>query len=155
MNANTLQKKLRLLWYVFAVIGIASVIYSGIASFAGSRAAPAVLAQTDPFLDRRINQIEQRFYTIESRINRLEQQSALPGVTPRLPGNNDIETRLLRSQVETLQLRVAELECAALRLDERTLTEAVRRARRESTAAAATDRCRLGVNEPLKLSARP
>ena len=154
MNTENRKRNLHLLLYVFAIIGIASAIYSGISIIFTRSGIPTTYAQTDPFLDRRISQIENRFYSIESRINRIEQEARLPDLTSRIPGSNDTETRLLRSQIDTLQIRVSELECELLRLDERTLSEAVRRARR-TTDAGTIDRCRLNPNEPLRLSARP
>src|SRR4029079_7838437 len=41
-----------------------------------------VYAQQDAMLDRRISQIEQRFYYLETRINRLESDTRYSGVSP-------------------------------------------------------------------------
>jgi hypothetical protein len=67
---------------------------------------------------------------------------------------SETEIRLLRAQIETLQLRVAEAECGLLRLDERTLSNPVRRALKKS-GIGKNDICRQTPNTPLELSARP
>jgi hypothetical protein len=115
---------------------------------------PAVLAQSDQFLSRRVDQVEQRFYSIESRISRIEQQQTRPAITPPIFSSNETEISLLRSQVESLRLRVGEAECALLKLDERTLTSAARQARSRARAAG-TDKCRELPAAPVQLSSRP
>jgi predicted nucleic acid-binding Zn-ribbon protein len=155
MSFDTRHKNLHLLLYVFAVLGIASAIYGGMSSvFTSSGVTTTALAQTNPFLEQRINRIEQNLNYIETRLNRLEQNSSLPSITPKIADNNGIETRALRSEIEILQLRVGELECGMLRLDERTLTDTARRSRGQK-ALSATDPCRKDASAPLKLSARP
>lgn len=111
----------------------------------------AVEAQDLTGLERRISLLEQRFYTVETSINRLEQQTRLaPGTTSST--ERTVEINLLRSEIETLQRRLAEAECGLLKLDERTLTPAAREARRRT---ANTDPCRLSPDSPVKLSTRP
>lgn len=154
MNTGNKSRQLQVLLYVFAIIGITSTIYHGVIPFFTAKGATTVSAQTNPFLERRINQIETRFITIESRINRLESESRLTTVTPRITNNNDVEISLLRSQVETLGIRVGELECGLLKLDERTLTGSARQTRKQA-GSGTTEPCRLDTNTPLKLSARP
>lgn len=143
------RKILQLLTYIFAVIGIGSVIYSLIFSAGLTR---NVSAQQDLFLSQRLTQIESRFNTIETRLNRLESDSRLRAVTPRTTENNDSEIRLLRTQLETLQLRLATIECGLVKLDERTLTKAARQSRKGS--ASELDRCRLNPEAPLQIIGR-
>ena len=105
-------------------------------------------------LDRRISSLEQRLYSIESSINRL-QQSALSQRTPvSQPSARDQEINLLRGEIQTLQLRLSEIECGLVKLDERTTSSAVREARR-SEGAKTADPCRLNPATPLRLSNRP
>ena len=155
MSITARRQSLYLLVYLFAIVGFASLIYSGVSSLLTEKLVPTVSAQTDPFLDRRIGQIEQRLYGIESRLNRLEQESRITTITPELPGSNNSEIYQLRSQIDTLRLRVGELECAAIKLDERTLPETARRARKSPATGEVSDLCRQNVNEQLNLSARP
>lgn len=153
MNSIVRQRNFRFTLYAFAILGFAAVIYGGSAIFNGL--ITTAHAQTDPFLDRRISQIEQRFTLLESRINRLEQDSRSAGrITPESTSGSEIEIRLLRAQIEALQIRLAETECALLRLDERTLSETARQARRKSPPGVA-DRCRANPNAPIQLSAQP
>lgn len=129
-----------------SVCGLALVIAFGIFSTARTDAGPA--PQQDVIrLEQRINQLEQRFYSIESTLRNVEQQSRLSGGASR--GVEDLS--LLRSQLQTLQVRLLEYDCALAKLDERTLTPAMREARRKSGAS---DPCRSNVDTPLRLSDR-
>ncbi|HLM24837.1 MAG TPA: hypothetical protein VK274_07240 [Pyrinomonadaceae bacterium] len=101
-------------------------------------------------LENRVNQLETRLYSMESSIRAIEQQSRLAGVNQR--GLSQEEVARLRAEVQTLQLRVAEDECALARLDERTLSSAMRDARRKS--ATRSDPCRANVDAPLRLPDR-
>src|ERR1043165_527238 len=115
----------------------------------------AAHAQDNTMLERRISQLEQRFYTIETSITRLEQQTSLssrPSITQ--PAASDTEVTLLRSEVEALQRRLNEIECGLAKLDERTLAPATRDARKRS-GVSSTDPCRLNPETPLRLSTRP
>ena len=120
-----------------------------------------ISAQTDVMLERRLSQVEQRFYYIESRLNQIENQSRYPGIVPGASSTNPIQlgqlrTDLdtLRTQLDSLRSRVGEVECGLLRLDERTLSQAARDARRRS-APTANEPCRTDTAAPLKLSVRP
>lgn len=120
---------------------------------ASTRLAAAADTQDNTMLERRISQLEQRFYTIETSINRLDQQVALsqrPTVTQQ-PGARDTEVTLLRAEVQALQRRLSEIECGLAKLDERTLAPAARR----KSGPDSTDPCRLNPEGPLRLSARP
>lgn len=152
MKSNTHQK-LHLLLYFFAILGIGTAIYGiGLALFGNN--LTVVSAQQDPFLSQRLNRIEQRFTLIESKLIQLEQQARFPQNTPDLTGVRETEIRLLRSQFETLQLRIVRAECGLLQLDERTLS-ATARANRKNSGSDDTDLCRQTPNIPLQFSARP
>ncbi len=101
-------------------------------------------------LDRRIGLMEQRFYAVEAKVNRLEQQVAYPRTPSASPDLRELES--IRSQIQLLQRRVAELDCGLVKLDERTLTPAAREGRKTSDS---TDPCRSNPGAPLKPSSRP
>lgn len=106
-------------------------------------------------LERRISLLEQRFYTLETSINRLEQQVSLSErPSAAQPGARDTEIILLRSEVEMLQRRLNEIDCGLAKLDERTLSPAAREARRKA-GTNVTDPCRLNPDAPLRISTRP
>lgn len=148
---SKIRRRANLLLYVFAIFGAAAMIYNiGQMLFNGTTAH----AQQDPFLSQRLNRIEQRFSTIETKIIQLENQSRFPSVSPDLSRGQDTELQLLRSQINTLQLRVAEIECGVVRLDERTLS-ATAKANRKTAGISDSDLCRQTPNVPLQLSARP
>ena len=100
-------------------------------------------------LETRINQIEQRVYALDTNLRNLEQQVRLAGSSPRSTGSEDV-TRL-RLEVQALQDRLAQHECALAKLDERTLSAAMRAARRKS-GPGANDPCRLNSDTPVQLS---
>ena len=100
-------------------------------------------------LETRLNQLEQRLYSIDSNVRSLEQQVRLAGQTSRGGGGEDVVR--LRLELQALQQRVAEHECALAKLDERTLSAAMRAARRKS-GPGANDPCRLNVDTPVQLS---
>jgi hypothetical protein len=147
-------------WYwvlVIVVCGAIGAAAKGYTLKTSTDPAPPV-AQDVVFLDRRINMLEQRFYSIESRMNRLEQQMSMaqrvvPTPTPSQP-TRDLEIDLLRNESESLKVRVRELECGILRLDERTLSESAKETRRRA-GAQPKDPCRVGPEAPVKLSVRP
>jgi hypothetical protein len=121
------------------------------------RAVPVASAQqTDIYLSRRVDQMEQRFYSIESRLSRIEQEQMRPREAPRIFNNpaSESDINLLRTQVDNLRLRMGEAECAILRLDERTLSSTSRLARGRA-ALVGTERCRQDTGRAIELSARP
>lgn len=150
MYPNNLSNSGRIGLYVFALLSVAA----GIFFVLNEKGTTTVLAQQDPFLNQRINRIEQQFSSIETRINRIEQQSRFPDITPRTTLNRDTEINLMRSQIEALQIRIAEIECGLVRLDERTLSTSARQIKRKAIPNE-TDRCRLNSNVPLEIPARP
>ncbi len=141
----------------FGIAGAAVLIYGGFAALFGERAVPTAFAQSDAFLSRRIDQIENRFYGIESRISRLETaprpSSITSPITQSITSTNDIEIQNLRAQVDLLRIRLGEAECGLLKLDERTLTTAARASR--AKAALTPQPCRQDAAAPVMLSARP
>ena len=98
-------------------------------------------------LDRRISLLEQRFYQVESSINRLQQYvtSQRPAVTQ--PSTSDRDVIVIRDEVQRLSLRLTEVECGLLKIDERTTTRRVTSKVGRSLS--------LNVDTPLRLSARP
>jgi hypothetical protein len=108
-------------------------------------------AQDVMSLDRRISTLEQRLYMIESNINQLQQRVQYAERPPvqTTPARRDPEVDRLQSEMSLLQNRLSEVECALLKLDERTLPAAVRAAR-----AKPSDPCRAQPNAPVQLSSR-
>jgi predicted RNase H-like nuclease (RuvC/YqgF family) len=98
-------------------------------------------------LETRINQLETRLYSMETSIRTLEQQSRLASSSQRSLSAEDVAR--LRAEVQTLQLRLQEDECALARLDERTLSPAMRR-----RPGGRTDPCRTNPDAPLQLPDR-
>jgi small-conductance mechanosensitive channel len=128
--------------YVLFVV----VLAFGLVMAARSEAGPPP-PQDAIRLDARITQLEQRLYTMETTLRNVEQQARLSGMSQR--GNDDVT--LLRSELQTLQVRVMEDECALAKLDERTLSPAAREARRKSAGA---DPCRTNFELPLRPQTR-
>ena len=137
-----------------AAFALAAAAFAYVARPAGSEPAAAATAQDTFGLERRINSVEQRLFSIDSRLGRLEQLSALPARTqPDASRAGETELELLRTELELLRRRVAEDECGLLRLDERTLAQPAREARRRG-AGGAEEPCRSNAGAPLRLSSR-
>lgn len=100
-------------------------------------------------LDRRISMLEQRFYQVESSINRLQTYvaSQRPPASPP-PSTSDRDVLVMRDELQRLTVRLTEVECGLVKLDERTLT-------RRTNTQKPDDPCRENVGTPLRLSARP
>ncbi|HEV7700715.1 MAG TPA: hypothetical protein VGO43_10845 [Pyrinomonadaceae bacterium] len=133
------------------LLGLAMLTYNGLTGILGGSGTPTVHAQTDPFLSRRVDMLEQRLYSIESKINQVSIQSR-PSIVPSLPSTTQNELDFLRTQVDSTRLRLGEAECGLLKLDERTLTAAQRRTNRTGSSS---DQCRDNFATPIMLSARP
>ncbi|HEV2835635.1 MAG TPA: hypothetical protein VGW58_09980 [Pyrinomonadaceae bacterium] len=138
-----------------SIFNIALGCFAVLAVVALTKFPSAARANLDPIpqqqvlrLETRINQLEQRLYSIETSMRTLEQQSRLAGVTSRDAGQQDVI--LLRAEVQRLQQRLGESECALAKLDERTLSPAVREARRKSGVR--PDGCRTNVDAPIRFS---
>jgi uncharacterized protein YlxW (UPF0749 family) len=126
------------------VIGVMATISRG-----NSAAAPAE-TQDVMSLDRRLSSLEQRFYMVESNISRLQQYMAAQRPPASQPSTNDRDIILIREEIQRLSLRVNELECGLAKLDQRTTP-----ASRRNTTDKSNDPCRLNVDTPVRLSARP
>ena len=113
-----------------------------------SRGSSATAPQDLNSLDRRISLLEQRFYSIESSISRLQQYVAAQRPVVSQPSTSDRDVSLMREEIQRLSLRVSELECGLVKLDERTTT-------RRDPADKPSDPCRLNTNTSVRLSARP
>ncbi|HVF21618.1 MAG TPA: hypothetical protein VM941_01025 [Pyrinomonadaceae bacterium] len=142
-------------WQVLVLVCVMGfglvIVFRSSAAATATNAAPRSAAEPQQEvlrLETRINQLEQRLYGIETSMRTLEQQSRL-GATSRGGAVSAQDVALLQSQIQALQLRLAEDECGLARLDERTLSPAMRNARRQS--AGRTDPCRTNVESPLRL----
>ena len=133
------------------LIGLAMLTYNGFCTIFGSSGAPTAQAQTDAFLSRRVDVLEQRLYTIEGRLSQMS-VPARPSMLPTIPSTMQNDIDLLRTSVEGMRLRLGEVECGLLKLDERTLPAAQRRSTR---TGASPDRCRENYGLPITLSSRP
>ena len=129
-----------------AVVGVMATISRG----NSSRTPEANAIQDVSSLDRRISLLEQRFYSVESSISRLQQYVAAQRPSVSQPGISDREILVIREEIQRLTLRMAELECGLVKLDERT-TPATRR----NTNGKSNDPCRLNPETPVRLSTRP
>ena len=139
-------------WVVLlaCVAGLAFLVVLRISpSRAGDSSSPA---QQDVLrLETRINQLEQRLYSIEASVRSIDTQSRTGSLASRNVSQQDVQ--LLTSTIQALQLRLTEDECALAKLDERTLSPAQRQARQRSSGAR-TDPCRLSADTPLRLPER-
>ena len=97
-------------------------------------------------LDRRISMLEQRFFRLESSMTRLEQVVVSQRSTPA-PSGRDQDVILMRQELEGLKLRMNEIECGLVKLDERTTPVNARKGD--------NDQCRLNPGSPVRLSTRP
>ena len=112
------------------VAGQAFVMVFRISSAA--RAQNAVNAQQEAIrLESRINQLEQRLYSMETSLRTLETRSQIGNVSSRDVTQQNLS--VLTSTMQAFQLRLADDECALAKLDERTLSPAMRQARQRSS----------------------
>lgn len=126
------MKKVHLLFASIAIIAIIATINAE--------------TQDPGSLDRRISMLEQRFFRLESSMTRLEQVISSQRSTPA-PSSRDQDVLLMRQELEGLKLRMNEIECGLVKLDERTTPANARKGD--------NDQCRLNPNSPLRLSTRP
>ena len=104
-------------------------------------------------LDRRISMLEQRFYTLETSMNRLQQVlSSQRSTSSSSSSASARDVDQLQAEVQRLQLRLNEVECGLMKLDERTTTASGNRRGGEARPA---DPCRQNPNTPLRLPTRP
>jgi hypothetical protein len=131
-------------------IGMASgVVLSGRPSASSGQGK-----QENVFLNQRLRILEQRLYTIESSINQLQQAMSSQRASTPPSGGRDPEIIGLRSEVDTFNRRLIEIECGLMKLDERTSTPATREALKR-LGDSGNDPCRLNAAAPLRLSSRP
>ena len=133
------QSNLVLVLVLCVVVGTVANVSSG-----RSAAEP----QDPASLDRRISMLEQRFYQVESSINRLQTYVASQRPSVPQPTTSDRDVLIIRDEVQRLSLRLGEVECGLIKLDERTAT-------RRSSTQKSDDPCRMNVDTPLRLSTRP
>ena len=133
------QSNLVLFVVLCAVIGVMASISRGNNS-----------TQDPGSLDRRLSLLEQRFYSLESSISRLQQYVATQRPSVSQPSTSDRELSLMREELQRLTLRMAEIDCGLIKLDERTTPAA----RRDPTAKS-NDPCRLNPDQAVRLSTHP
>jgi len=136
------QSNLALFVVLCAVIGV-------MASISRGSAAPEAI-QDPSSLDRRLSLLEQRFYSVESSISRLQTYVATQRPQVSQPSTSDRELSLMREELQRLTLRMAEIDCGLIKLDERT-TPAARR----NPTAKSNDPCRLNPDQAVRLSTHP
>lgn len=135
----------------FALIVVLCAVIGVMASISRGSSATAPPENQDVMsLDRRLSLLEQRFYTIESNISRLQQYMAAQRPPVTQPSTSDRDILLIRDEIQRLSLRVNELECGLSKLDERTTP-----ASRRNATGKSTDPCRMNVDAPVRLSAHP
>ena len=130
-------------------VGIAILV--GVVVIGLNRGSAVAETQDVSGLDRRISMLEQRFYSLETSMNRLQQVVTSQRSAGSSSDLRDREIDQLRQEMHRLQLRLNEAECGLLKLDERTATPGNRR----GGEARQTDPCRQNPGAPLRLPARP
>ena len=135
-------------WRTALLVGVVALGFLTVFRITSAARTDAVAApQQDVIrLEQRMNQLEQRLFSIENNLRNVEQQSRISGSSIR--GVNLEDVARLRLEVQALTNRLAEHECAIQKLDERTLSAAMRTARRKS---AANDQCRQNADAPVQL----
>ena len=131
---------------------IAIVVLVGLTVINVTRGAAGAETQDPAGLDRRISMLEQRFYTLETGMNRLQQYVTSQRSTGSSSDLRSQEVDQLRQEMQRLQLRLNEVECGLLKLDERTSSAG---GNRKSGDARPSDPCRLNPATPLRLASRP
>lgn len=140
------------------ILAFCVVVATGVEAYRGKASSePAAVGAQDALgLDRRISSLEQRLYSMESSISRLQQEAigsrTNSSIQPQAGSNLELDR--LRSEIELLNARVRELECGVAHLDERTLSAAAKEARGRA-GAQSKDTCRLNPETPVRLSSRP
>lgn len=135
----------------FVLIVVLCAVIGVMANSSRGNSATAAPDNQDPSsLDRRLSLLEQRFYSMESSISRLQQVVAAQRPPVSQPSTSDRDVILMREEIQRLSLRVVELECGLSKLDERTTPASRRNATDKSS-----DPCRVNPETRLRLSARP
>ena len=133
---------------ILLLAGLVAVALILVFKISGPTRAGNELNQQQDFLrlDNRITQLEQRLFSIETTLRNVEQQVRLASI-PSRSGSQD-ELGRLRSDVDALQRRLTDYDCALAKLDERTLSPQRRELRRRTGI---TDPCRTNSETPLQL----
>ena len=126
----------------------AAIAMVGAIIWASANVGSADAVQDVTSLDRRISLLEQRFYSLDSSMNRLQQLVASQRSTAPASDSRDREINQIIEEIQRMQLRLVELQCGLVKLDERTAT-------RRSGEPKSTDPCRANPDSPLRLSSRP
>ncbi|HEU4432881.1 MAG TPA: hypothetical protein VFR51_05750 [Pyrinomonadaceae bacterium] len=131
---------------------VAIAIFAALVVIALGRGVSGAATQDLNSLDRRISMLEQRFYSLETSMNRLQQVLASQRSTNSSASVSDRDVDQLQAELQRLQLRLNEVECGLAKLDERTATASGNRRGGEARPA---DPCRQNPNTPLRLPTRP
>ena len=129
---------------------VAIVILATVVVVMLGRGVSGAETQDPASLDRRISMLEQRFYTLETSMNRLQQVLTSQRSTGSSSDLRSQEVDQLQAEVQRLQLRLNEVECGLLKLDERTAG-----ANRRTGETRPPDPCRQNPGTPLRLPSRP
>lgn len=161
VKAVSINRRRVLQLSVFAVV-LVFIALAGLRwlRFSDRDLTTTVYAQQDAMLDRRISQIEQRFYYLETRINRLESDSRYSGALPSSSSTTQLQVNQMRTDLDTLRgeldslrSRIGDVECGLIKVDERTLSPSARQRRR--SALGPNDPCRAEAESPVRLASRP
>ena len=131
---------------------VAIVVLASVVGVMLGRGVSGAETQDPASLDRRISMLEQRFYTLETSMNRLQQVMTSQRSTGSSSSVTDQEVDQLQAEVQRLQLRLNEVECGLVKLDERTTATGANRRDGEPRPA---DPCRQNPSTPLRLPSRP
>jgi hypothetical protein len=131
-----------------------TAVMVNVLSTGASAEATKLSPQDVQSLDRRLSMIEQRFFLIETRISRVEQQMTVNQRPSQTSQQNNLDSELIRREIETLKAQVGAISCGLATVDERTLSVAARQSERRNNNGAA-DPCRLNPDAPLRLFTRP
>jgi hypothetical protein len=118
----------------------------------GSSGTETNAVQDVSSLDRRLSLLEQRIYSLESSMTRLQQYVSTATQRPPVSQpdmTSEREVILVREEVQRLGLRMTEVECGLIKLDERTATG------RKTSTTKQSDPCRANPDAPLRLPTRP
>jgi hypothetical protein len=124
-------------------------------SLASSELTSSELTSSEPgqdimSVDRRVTTLEQHMYTLDSNLNQLQQQIMMLNRTSSQPPGSSAEVQQLRIELDVLRSRMAQVECALAKLDERTLTTG-----RPKVRAGVKDPCRLEPQAPIEITGHP
>ena len=126
---------------VSKLVAVTIILSVAILIVASANANNSVQSPEIRTLETRVQMLEQRLYSIEASVNRLQ----LPS---RTSPTTDSEMLLIRQEIQNLNLRLADAECGVVKLDQRTT-----QARPNTTKP--TDPCRLNPAQSIELRSRP